>query len=161
MGKLVFFAVAFLLWLLLTWTFELPRVVIGAVVALLVTFVYGALFTKEPGKFANPLRYLRLINYIPVFFYHCIKSNFDVLYRVIHPELPIRPGIVKVKTSLKSDVARTFLANSITLTPGTMSVDVDGEYLYVHWIWVETSDEKEATDLIPAKFERYLKGIFE
>lgn len=161
MSKLVFAVIAFILWLLLTWSLEYPRLLIGAAVAVITTLVYGAIFTQEPKKFANPLRYLRFIYYVPIFFYHCIKANFDVMYRIIHPDMPIKPGIVKIKMSLKTDIAKTFLANSITLTPGTMSVDMDEEHIYVHWIWVETSELKEATELISEKFEKHLKGVFE
>jgi multicomponent Na+:H+ antiporter subunit E len=77
--------------------------------------------------------------------------------------LPIRPGIVKVRTTLKSDTALTFLANSITLTPGTFCVDIKPEdgILYIHWINVESEDTEKATQLIVNKFEGVLKRIFE
>jgi len=161
MSKLVFFIVTFLLWLLLTWSLEYPRLLVGVAVSVVATLVYGAVFTTQPRKFANPLRYLIFIYYIPIFFYHCIKANFDVMYRVIHPDLPIKPGIVKVKTNLTTDIGKTFLANSITLTPGTMTVDLEDEYLYIHWIWVEDTDLDRTTKLIPEKFEKHLKGVFE
>ena len=90
-----------------------------------------------------------------------LKSNLDVAYRVFHPEIPIRPGIVKVKTTLKSEVARTFLANSITLTPGTLTVDCIEDNLYVHWINIVSEDPEVETRLIVDKFEKYLKKIFE
>jgi multicomponent Na+:H+ antiporter subunit E len=92
-----------------------------------------------------------------------IKANFDVAYRVVHPKLPIKPGIVKVKTKLKSDTGLTFLANSITLTPGTMSVDIDKEngYLYIHWINVKSTDIEKATEIIVSRFEKILEKIFE
>ncbi len=103
-----------------------------------------------------------MIAYIPYFFWYCILANFDVAYRVLHPKMPIKPGIVKVKTNLKSDAGRTFLANSITLTPGTLSVDITDEgYLYVHWINVKTIDIEEASKEIVAKFEYFLKHIYE
>jgi multicomponent Na+:H+ antiporter subunit E len=104
-----------------------------------------------------------LLYYLPIFIWECIKANFDVAYRVGHPDLPINPGIVKVKTSLKSDTGLTFLANSITLTPGTLSVDVDQEegFLYVHWIDVKDKDIEKATKLIIGRFEPILKRIFE
>lgn len=161
MSKLVFFIVTFLLWLLLTWSLEYPRLLVGVAVSVVATLVYGAVFTTQPRKFANPFRYLIFIYYIPIFFYHCIKANFDVMYRVIHPDLPIKPGIVKVKTNLTTDIGKTFLANSITLTPGTMTVDLEDEYLYIHWIWVEDTDLDRTTKLIPEKFEKHLKGVFE
>jgi multicomponent Na+:H+ antiporter subunit E len=92
-----------------------------------------------------------------------IKANFDVAYRVVHPKLPIKPGIVKVKTRLKSDTGLTFLANSITLTPCTMSVDIDREngYLYIHWINVKSTDVEKATEIIVSRFEKILEKIFE
>jgi multicomponent Na+:H+ antiporter subunit E len=87
----------------------------------------------------------------------------DVAYRVLHPQLPINPAIVKVKTDLKSDTALTFLANSITLTPGTMCVDIDKEagVLYIHWIDAKTTDVEEATHRIAGPFESTLKEIFD
>jgi multicomponent Na+:H+ antiporter subunit E len=100
--------------------------------------------------------------YIPVFFWAMLKANLDVLYRVAHPALPIRPGIVKVKTTLASESGRTILANSITLTPGTMTVDLtDDGYLYVHWINVASTDVEEATRRIVSTFERILARIFD
>ncbi len=79
-----------------------------------------------------------------------------------HPDLPIHPGIVKVKTTLRSEVGLTFLANSLTLKPGTMTVDIDKEkgFLYVHWADVKSQDIEKATDLIVRKFERVLMRIF-
>jgi len=80
---------------------------------------------------------------------------------VIHPELPIRPGIVKIKTTLTTDMAKTFLANSITLTPGTMTVDIKGDELYIHWIYVEGKDINSWTKKIIGGFEPMLRRIFE
>ena len=82
---------------------------------------------------------------------------------VIHPDLPMRPGIVKVRTNLKSDSGLTFLANTITLKPGTMTVDIDREngFLYVHWVNVESQDIEKATKIIVEKFEKVLMRIFE
>jgi multicomponent Na+:H+ antiporter subunit E len=95
--------------------------------------------------------------------WECLKANIDVALRVLNPTLPINPGIVKVKTTLKSDTGLTFLANSITLTPGTLCVDIDPEEgaLYIHWIDVQSQDIDVATQKIVTKFENVLKKIFE
>src|SRR4030042_1264200 len=100
--------------------------------------------------------------YLPVFFYYVVKANFDVVYRALHPKMPIRPGIVKIKTNLKTDSAITALANSITLTPGTLTVDLteDG-FLYIHWINVKSDDVEQATQIIARQFEWFLHKIFE
>ena len=82
-------------------------------------------------------------------------------YRVLHPMMPIKPGIVKIKTNLKTDIAKTFLANSITMTPGTLSVDIKDGHLYIHWINVRSQDLNKATELIASRFEKILKNIFE
>ncbi|MDD5675372.1 MAG: Na+/H+ antiporter subunit E, partial [Chitinivibrionales bacterium] len=80
----------------------------------------------------------------------------------LHPAMPIKPGVVKVKTTLTTATGIAVLANSITLTPGTHTIDVtpDG-YLYVHWINVKTHDRDLATALIVGRFEWIIKRIFE
>lgn len=99
--------------------------------------------------------------YIFVFSWECLKANLDVAYRVLHPDLPIKPGIVKVKTNLKTHVARTTLANSITMTPGTLTVDIIDDYFYVHWIYVKSTDPAKYAEDISGRFEKYIKKIFE
>jgi len=139
----------------------LQEIVAGAILSLIVAFWgYRYLTAKGMSNFA-PRRILYAILYIPIFFYECFKANLDVAYRVIHPKMPIKPGIVAIRTSLKSDVAKLLLANSITLTPGTLTVDVSGEYLFIHWINVKSTDVEEASRLIAGRFEKYLKVIAE
>jgi multicomponent Na+:H+ antiporter subunit E len=99
--------------------------------------------------------------YLVVFIWACIKANFDVAYRVLHPAMPIRPGIVKVKTTLKSEFARTLLANSITMTPGTITVDIIDDFFYIHWIYISSEDPEVYTKTIIGKFENYIKKIVE
>jgi multicomponent Na+:H+ antiporter subunit E len=89
-----------------------------------------------------------------------IKSNFDVARRVLNPALPIKPGIVEVKTKLKSKFARMLLANSITLTPGTLTVDVKDDSFFIHWIDVKNEDVEAASKEIVEKFEKYLEVIY-
>jgi multicomponent Na+:H+ antiporter subunit E len=132
-------------------------------VAAFVAFITGDLFTRRPNHFGHITRYLWFLYYIPVFLWECLRANIDVALRVMNPALPINPGIVKVKTSLKSETGLTFLANSITLTPGTLCVDIDVEkgILYIHWIDVKSQDMDRATKEIAGKFENILKKIFE
>ncbi len=161
MKKIVEFILLFLLWLALTWSVALPDIIAGAVVSVISVLLFSNLFPGEITKLFHPVRLFWAIIYLPVFFWHVVKSNFDVAYRVLHPEMPIRPGIVCVKTSLKSEIAKTFLANSITLTPGTLTVDCIGDNLYVHWINIISEDPEVETNLIVKKFEKYLRKIFD
>ena len=151
----------FCLWVLLTSTGNVQEMLAGAVLALLVAALAYKGFTRRGLGIFSPRRLMHLFIYLPVFFWEMIKANFDVAYRVIHPRMPIRPGIVAIKTELKSDIGKLFLANSITLTPGTLTLDVQGEYLFIHWINVKDEDVAKASELISGRFEKYLRAICE
>jgi len=152
------------MWCFLNWVPDWQHLLVGFFISLIVAILAGDLFISRPHMLKHPYRYWYfIVVYVPRFLWECIKANIDVMYRVVHPAVPINPGIVKVKTELKTDAGITFLANSITLTPGTMSVDVDKDngILYVHWINVQDKDVEQATKIIVSKFEKILMKIFE
>ena len=161
--RIAFFIVGLIAWMLLTWSLHWQNLAAGVVGGIIVALLVGDLFVEDLFKLVQPRRYFALLHYIPVFLWEMIKANLDVAYRVAHPALPIKPGIVKVRTKMKSDTGLTVLANSITLTPGTMSVDVDQEngFIYVHWINVKETDVEKATQLIVSRFEKILTKVFE
>ena len=167
MRRLIYFVLAFIVWILLSWPFvdgmiDVQVVIAGLIASAVVALLFHEVLTEEHHIFVSPVRILWLIIYIPVFFYYIVMANLDVVYRVLHPKMPIKPGIVKVKTKLKTESGITALANSITLTPGTLTVDLtDDGYLYIHWINVRSSDVEEATRIIVSKFEFFLEKIFE
>ncbi|MBL7151212.1 MAG: Na+/H+ antiporter subunit E [Candidatus Omnitrophota bacterium] len=162
-SRIILFIIGFFIWMLLGWPFDLQHALVGIFAAALVAALTGDLFTRRPHHFTHISRYLWFAYYIFIFSWECLKANIDVARRVISPRLPINPGIVKVKTTLKSDTGLTFLANSITLTPGTFCVDIKPEEgsLYIHWIDVKSEDTQEASRLIVEKFEKILSRIFE
>ena len=135
----------------------------GAVVVVLSVLIMKELTGREGKCLLNPVRLFWLVVYTGFLAYYVVKANLDVAYRVLHPKLLIRPGIVKVKTSLRSAAAITALSNSITLTPGTLSVDIDRDngILYVHWINVRAKDVETATKDIVERFEKILSKIFD
>jgi multicomponent Na+:H+ antiporter subunit E len=159
--KIAQFIVYLITWILLTWSFKLQDVMAGMVVALVVTVLTRKLFPDEFVTLLNPRRFLLAFLYVPYLVYYIILANFDVAYRVLNPYLPINPGIVKVKTELKSEFAKVILANSVTLTPGTLTIEVDGENFYVHWINVSSDDPRVQREIILGRFERILRRIFE
>ena len=162
--SIILFLAAFAVWCLLNWVPDGAHLLAGALVAWLVAFLMGSLVIRRPHLMWHPRRYFYfLFHYVPVFIWEVVKANIDVAYRTVHPRPRINPGIVKVNTSLRSDIACTLLANSITLTPGTMSVDFDKSrsVLYVHWIDVRAPDTEAATRLIVERFERILQKVFE
>ncbi|MCK4538171.1 MAG: Na+/H+ antiporter subunit E [Candidatus Krumholzibacteria bacterium] len=161
MKRFLHFLILLGIWMLLTWSIAWQEILVGVVVALIAELLLGDIFPIGAVKIFNPVRLFWMGVYAVVFSAYVIKANFDVAYRVLNLYMPIRPGIVKVKTRLKSDMARTFLANSITLTPGTLTVDCIDETLYVHWINITTDDPEKETELIVTRFENLLERIFE
>ena len=161
-GRIVtYILIAFLLWLLFTFSVDLQNVVTGIVIATITVLLLGKYFVEDVHKLLQPKRYFWFVVYMFVFTWECVKANFDVAYRVLHPSLPIRPGIVKVKTGLKTQIGRTTLANSITMTPGTITVDIIDDTIYIHWIFVHTKDPEQYTEQISGRFEKYIAKIFE
>lgn len=115
---------------------------------------------KSTLRMLNPFRLVLFLIYLIVpFFLAMARANIDVAYRVITGR--IRPGIVKLSPGLKTDFGITLLANSITLTPGTLSVDVDEEAgdLYVHWINV--TDPEPAAKAVCGRFPAWVRRIAE
>lgn len=163
------FILWYAVWIALSWPLAGHEVFTGIAAALFVTFMTIDLDGKAGAREKrNPFSYFaRLVwflCYVVVFLWECLRANVDVAFRVLHPTLPIRPGTVRVKTGLKTDLALTFLANSITLTPGTTTVDVDKEngFIYVHWLYIREKHGKIAVRLdTVTRFEKIIKRIFE
>jgi len=153
----------FIFWLILNWALDLQTLIVGVALSIIVSLLVGNLFNKDTRVFKKPLRYLWFLYYIPLFVWESFKANLDGAYRVIHPGLPMNPGIVRVKTVLRCDTALAILANTLTLKPGTMTVDIDKEagLLYIHWIDVKSQELEPATELIVRRFEKILVRIFE
>jgi multicomponent Na+:H+ antiporter subunit E len=161
MRTITLFILSLLFWILLTFNLTLPNIIVGSVASLICALFFGRFFITNYYKLIQPHRYFWFVVYLFIFIWECIKANLDVAYRVLHPAMPIKPGIVKVKTTLKSDMAKMLLANSITMTPGTISVDIIDDYLYIHWIYIRSEDPEVYTSIITGAFEKYIKRIVE
>lgn len=155
------FIVTYFTWILLTGYNDISELIVGFFVSLIVASVLKKYYRiRFDSKFL--VRFVKFVLvYLPVFIWEMIKANFDVAARVLNPKLPINPGFVKVKTNLKKEASKLTLANSITLTPGTLTLDVKDDTLFIHWIDVKTLDENEKKEKISGTFEKILKGVFE
>ena len=138
----------------LSWSYA--EVIMGIILSAIVGIVSGKILVKKDFRMANIVRWFAFLGYlIGPFFIGMAKANFDVAYRVITGK--INPGIVRISPKLKTDLGISMLANSITLTPGTLSVDIDEDTndLYIHWINVK----KEALQKKPVDC-KYICGSF-
>jgi len=148
-----------LVWVLLNASLSWEVCLVGALVATLLVLVFpthGFLFA---GTRFSPETPAIVLKYLSLFGRELVKSNLDVARRVISPQLRINPGIVEVKTKLKHPTYRLILANSITLTPGTLTVEMIDDSLFIHWIDVTGKDVESATREISSKFESYLMQL--
>ena len=164
-GRITVFLLSFAIWLALTAGAGLQEIIAGVVIAVIVTLIAGRfVFAQTPSsKKSFVRRAVYGLLYFFRFLWEMIKANLHVAYIVLHPMRPVKPGIVKIKTNLTRDIALTILGNSITLTPGTFTVDVDPDnrILYIHCITVLSSDIEENTKRIGQRFEPLLTEVFE
>ena len=137
------------------WIWSYEEIIFGVILSIIVGIIARKIFVKNNFRMLNPVRWIMFLAYLFPFFAAMAKANFDVAYRVITGR--INPGIVRITPDLKTDLGITMLANSITLTPGTLSVDVDEDKndLYIHWINVK----KEALKKKPVDC-KYVCGSF-
>jgi multicomponent Na+:H+ antiporter subunit E len=138
--------------------------VLGFIVALLSGYLTSNLLVSDVRKALNIRRFIWLIIY--GIYYLTIaefKAHSDVIRRILHPRMPINPGIVRTPYNVVNDYSIVAIANSITNTPGTVVVHLDEgkKIYYVHWIYVKAPDPKTTYDNIVKNFERYVKKIFE
>lgn len=155
-------------WVVISGSFRARDLAMGAAVTLMIAAFMRDLLTEDirrTGHIVEKLLYFAFIylpQYLVIMAFRLIESNLKVAKNVIF--MDINPGIVKIKTDLHSDTGVTILANSITLTPGTLTLDVNkklGEtYLYVHWIDLETLNREKAGEKIKGDIEEWLKKVF-
>ncbi len=161
-------AVLMAFWVVISGSLSLGNLLAGAAVTAIIAAFMRDLLTEDirrRGHIVEKLLYFAFIylpQYLVIMAFRLLESNLKVAKNVIF--MDINPGIVKIKTDLHSDTGITILANSITLTPGTLTLDVNkklGEtYLYVHWIDVETLNREKAGEKIKGDIEEWLKKAF-
>ncbi len=163
---IVTFVLCYAFWILLTWSFAGQELIMGAVVSLAVALFSARFFIHEkPARLLNPRRLGSLIVYVFVFLGELIKANVDMARRCFGGCRKVNPGVIKVPVDLDGDYAEAMLANSITLTPGTITLDIaqQGEqtYYYIHWIDVTETDGEKAGEIIKGRMEKWIRRIWE
>lgn len=149
------------MWVLVTASVRSDELLIGGLAVLIVALAVRNLWGVFAGIRLTPKAFLFAIGYFFLFLRELVKANVDVAMRVLRPSLPIKPGIVEVRTGMKSSLGKLLLANSITLTPGTLTLDVRDDRMFIHWIDVQGQDIDAATKAIVSTFESTLKEVVE
>jgi multicomponent Na+:H+ antiporter subunit E len=145
--------VLFGVWLLWSGHFTALLISLGAAstIAVILLVARMDLLVCERTLIERPLRSLRYITWLS---WQIVKANLDVARRIIDPRLPIRPGLIEIEASQRTELARVIHANSITLTPGTVTVDLDGDRLTVHAL-----SRKAAAELLTGEMDRHVSRL--
>lgn len=144
-----------LFWVIISENFKIETLCIGIIISLLV-----ATFNKDlivAGKQLNfKKNILRWVSYTIMLIKEIIVSNFNVAKIVLSPHIVISPMVVIIKTKIKSDFHKTILANSLTLTPGTITISMDRDEIAVHCL-----KDEFAKDLTNSAFEKIILKVEE
>lgn len=153
------FIILFGFWVFLSGHFDLFHLSLGVLSCAIVSRISGDLFFSQGRvKRAHFLQGIRFFRYLPWLLYQIILANLHVAFLVLHPRMmdKIDPHILRFRSKLKSDLSLTTFANSITLTPGTITLLIHEGYFYVHAI-----DQKVAEDLLTGEMEQKVTHIYQ
>ncbi len=128
-------------WIILTTSFKVAILIIGLILSFFVAILCRGLLAghMETIKISRK-QFGRFILYVPYLITQIIKANIDVAERVLDPRLPISPIIIRFKFPLDSHLAQLTMANSITLTPGTLTVDIQDNTFFIHCLAEEHAE---------------------
>jgi multicomponent Na+:H+ antiporter subunit E len=153
--------ILFAVWLGLTLSKDIQEIVLGVAVSVIIATATRGALTGNLFRLLKPERFVASVEYVLFFLGQMVKANIDVFLRIFQPVIPIKSGIVKADLTLKSQRAIAILANSITLTPGTLTIDVIGDEIFVHWIFLPGGDVHAETQRLINGFAGRLEKIFE
>jgi len=157
------FGVLFIFWLLLSGRYQAKYIIIGAFSAALVTFLTNSLFYsvlqrgEQPGVKTRQvwLQIWRFVLYLPWLLLQIIMANVQVAYLVLHPKMPIEPALLLFRTRMRKGIAQVTLANSITLTPGTITVSLEeGNYI------IHTLKPPLASSLVEGNMQNKIARVY-
>jgi len=152
--RLLFWSVLlFVMWLILTSNIQMANILIGATVSFSIALLYTKLFTHKAFEFISPFW---LGVYLWILLKNLIISNLRITKRTLSKDMKLSPAIVAVKTNLESDWKKLLLANSVTLTPGTLTLDIKDDTLFIHVIEYHEDSDKES---ITKEFEDIIAKI--
>ena len=144
----------FLFWILLSGEFTFILITSGVVASLIVAYLSHDIFIGKADLKTETGRVFKFIVYIPWLLWEIILANVEIAYLVLSPKPLVDPQIVRFKNDLKTDLGIVTLAHSITLTPGTVTVEANREEFVIHAIW-----QKSADGIIGGEMQQKVKKI--
>ena len=162
LGFVVSFAVSYVLWLFFNLNISPQALLLGVPVALIAASVsFSFLFKELSLSHFSPARAVWFVVYAFDFAVALLKANWFMIKIIMSPNPQLSPALLRLPLRTKSEFVTAGVSNSITLTPGTLTVDAEGEFLYVHWIVASELETDKAKGEIVGNFEKNLKKVFE
>lgn len=146
--------IMFVFWIFLSGEFSFILLLTGIISSLLVSYISHDLLIGNGDMKLGFIRTIRFIKFLPWLLWQIVLANIDLAIRTLHPKMPINPMLINFKNNLKTDLGMVILANSITLTPGTVTIDVNENDFFIHVI-----SEKAAQSLISGEMQARVKKI--
>ena len=145
------FGILYIFWILLSGRYQIKYLLIGLAATAIVTYLTHDLLynpqSKKEAKNGNGLIFssaCRLPGYILWLVWAIIKANIQIALIILNPRMPIDPGMVQFKTGLRNKISRVTLANSITLTPGTITVELINNTYTIHSLVRDSAGDLES-----------------
>jgi len=147
-------------WLILNQSTDIQYLVTGLLFSAFLAIIFCKSCSEVGEIKFTPKAFLYAFLFLGVFLAELVKANILMAKTVLSPSLPINPGIVKANTKLNSKMARLILGNAITLTPGTLTIDIIDDTYYIHCVNLTDEDAEVHGQKIIQKFEKYLEVIY-
>ena len=147
-------------WLLFTGSFQLRSLLMGAGFSFLISLATFKLFIDDDEAARRTLlpRVHWLVVYLFLVFFKLYAASFQTALSVIRGSYT--PRVVHFRTRLNSDIARSVISGSITLTPGTITLELSEDHLVVHWLFASTTHSRYAGNIVKGSFEKILKRVW-
>jgi multicomponent Na+:H+ antiporter subunit E len=154
-SRIIFHIALAFIWCMMHNSFHPATFIVGYMLAWASTTMFKVISSYQPYR----MNIWEGIKLFFVFLKEMIVANFQIAYIIITPSMNIRPGLIEYPLDIRNDGAIVLLANMISLTPGTLSVDIspDRKYIYVHAMVMETPDHLKRQ--IKERFERRIQKM--
>lgn len=150
----------YLVWLVFISSFEPYALISGAIGSFVIALLTYKVFIPEHDASRHSFlpRPFALVRFFFILVYYLYSSSWKMLLTIIRNNP--NPRIVHFRTRLHTDLARMILANSITFTPGTITLDLNDDHLTVHWFFCNTNHSKLAGEMVKGKMEKHLAKVW-
>lgn len=152
---------SFSLWFIISEELSFLSLILGILLSLICALYSFEIFIRD-DEFHKSAIFFRIDLLFMYFFWLWFESYLATfqLAKVLFSK-NLNPGVVRIKTKIRSEIGRTLLANSISLLPGTISLWMEGPYIYVHWYSRQTINSIHAGRLIKGRLEKLILRIFQ